>query len=145
MHWSAVLFGIVGALAFLGGLRLLVVRVRTRVAGAVAEGRVVGQKESTVTAGDRASTRGSSKVYAPIVEFTAAGASHRFTSTVSGAAQWTKGTKVEVRYLPDDPAGTAEIGSAGRMFAFPVVAILLGLVFLGVGAWGAGLLGHPPA
>ena len=36
------------------------------------------------------------------------------------------GSKVRVVYLPDDPEGTAEIGTGVRMWGFPVMAIVVG-------------------
>lgn len=120
---------VVGILALLTGVLLLVQRVRTMASGARAEGRIVGHSESTVTS-DRTGGTQFSKVYAPIVQFEHAGKKVRFTSTLGTADKAVEGSPVPVRYMPADPAGTAEIATPTRMWGFPAVALVAGVVLL---------------
>jgi len=51
---------------------------------------------------------------------------------------------VLVRFLPDQPDLTAEIGTGMRMWGFPIVAFVVGSVFILVGLYGGGYLGAAP-
>jgi len=119
----------VGILALVAGAMIAVMRLRTVYFGASAEGKVVGQSESTSTS----SSGGSSKfvtMYAPIVEFDHAGKKHKFTSSLGQRERMAEGSKVPVRFLPDDPDSSAEIATPGRMWGFPIAALAVGAIFV---------------
>jgi len=124
----------IGGLALLAGCLMAIQRFRTVYFGRSAQGKVVGQSESTST-----SKRGGSTdfvtMYAPIVEFAHDGRKVKFTSSLGEREKIAEGTSVPVRYLPADPGGTAEIATPGRMWGFPIAALGVGALFvvLGVG------------
>lgn len=120
---------VVGILALVAGSAIAVMRLRTVYFGASAEGKVVGQSESTSTS----KSGGSSKfvtLYAPIVEFTHAGKKHKFTSSLGQREKIPEGAKVPVRFLPGDPDTSAEIATPGRMWGFPIAALAVGAIFV---------------
>jgi len=120
---------VVGILALVAGAMMAVMRFRTVYFGASAEGKVVGQSESTSTS----SRGGSSKfvtMYAPIVEFTHAGKKHKFTSSLGERERIPEGSKVPVRFLANDPDSSAEIATPGRMWGFPIAALAVGAIFV---------------
>lgn len=122
----------VGGLALLGGCLMAIQRLRTVYFGRSAQGRVVGQSESTST-----SSGGSTKfttLYAPIVEFAHEGKKVKFTSSLGQRDRIAEGTSVPVRYLPADPGGTAEIATPARMWGFPIAALGVGALFVVLGA-----------
>ncbi len=120
---------VVGVLALAMGVLTAVLRLRTIYFGAGAEGAVVGQSQSTSTSSSGESTRFTT-LYAPIVEFTHAGKKHKFTSSLAQREKLAEGTRVPVRFLPDDPAMTAEIATPGRMWGLPIAALAVGAVFV---------------
>ncbi len=111
-----------GGLFFVGGVLMAIQRIRTVVSGASAQGTVVGQKTST----SMQKSGKSVTLYAPIVEFVHDGRKVKITSSLATTSAMPHGSKVRVVYLPDDPEGTAEIGTGVRMWGFPVMAIVVG-------------------
>lgn len=145
MAWQFMLLLGVGALSLVMGALMAVMRIRTIYFGAKAEGTVVGNSESTSSSRSGGSTKFTT-LYAPIVEFQHAGKKHKFTSSLGTQAKIETGTKVIVRYLPDQPETSAEIGTGMRMWGFPIVALAVGAIFIAVALYGAGYLGvKPPA
>ena len=122
----------IGGLAMVLGALIAILRIRTIFFGKSAQGRVVGQSESTSTSRSGGSTQ-FVKMYAPIVEFTHEGKKFKFTSTLGLRSQVPTGSPVTVRYLPADPGSTAEISSPGRMWGFPIMALFAGAVFVVLG------------
>jgi hypothetical protein len=120
---------VVGILALVGGSMMAVLRLRTVYFGASAEGKVVGQQESTSTSSSGSSSRFVT-MYAPIVEFTHAGKKHKFTSSLGQREKIPEGAKVPVRFLPGDPDTSAEIATPGRMWGFPIAALAVGAIFV---------------
>lgn len=140
MEWQFILILCVGLLAILMGVLIAIMRVRTVFFGASADGVVVSQSESS---GGR--TRGKIvTLYAPIVEFQHGGKKFKFTSSMGQRESIANGTKVRVRYLPSDPASTAEIGSSMRMWGFPIAALFVGSIFVAIALYGSGYLGTKP-
>jgi len=145
MAWQFMLLLGVGALSLVLGALMAVTRIRTIYFGAKAEGTVVGNSESTSSSRSHGSTKFTT-LYAPIVEFQHAGKKHKFTSSMGTQAKIAAGTKVIVRYLPDQPEASAEIGTGMRMWGFPIAALAVGSIFILVALYGAGYLGvKPPA
>ncbi len=145
MAWQFMLLLGVGALSLVLGALMAVMRVRTIYFGAKAEGTVVGNSESTSSSRSGGSTKFTT-LYSPIVEFQHAGKKHKFTSSMGTQAKIEAGTKVIVRYLPDQPETSAEIGTGMRMWGFPIAALAVGSIFILVALYGAGYLGvKPPA
>ena len=123
-----ILLLVVGGLALVCGALIAVMRVRTIYFGAKADGTIVGVSETS--GGIR---RGQTiTMYAPIVEYTADGKKYKFTSSMATREPIAKGEKVVVRYLPADPVSSAEIGTAMRMWVFPIGALFVGAVFVGL-------------
>lgn len=122
----------VGGLALLTGCLLAVQRLKTVYAGKSAQGKVVGQSESTSTSSSGGSTKFVT-MYAPIVEFTHDGKKVKFTSSLGTRDQIPTGSSVPVRYLPDDPQTSAEIATPARMWGFPVMALGVGALFVTLG------------
>ena len=128
---------VVGGLAVVAGALIARMRLRTLYSGQSAEGVVVGQ--STSSGGIR---RGQAiTMYAPIIEYHHAGKKHKFTSSMGTREPIANGTKVVVRYLPEDPDSTAEIGTGMRMWGFPIGALAVGGIFIAVAAYDAGWFG----
>jgi hypothetical protein len=123
----------VGALAALGGLAVLIQRIRTRVSGLVADGVVVDHRQATNQAG-----RHHTIVYHSICEFEHDGKTYRCQSSLGLPNATPIGTKVRVRYLASDPQSTAEVDSALAMWGFPVAMLGFGvlLVLVGLGVIG---------
>ena len=128
MSGVQILLLVVGGLALVLGALIAVMRVRTIYFGAKADGTIVGVSESSggINKG-RAIT-----MYAPIVEYSAGGKKYKFTSSMATREPIAKGEKVVVRYLPSDPESSAEIGTGMRMWGFPIVALLVGGIFVGI-------------
>lgn len=122
----------IGGVAMLLGALIAVLRIRTILFGKTAQGRIVGQSESTSTTKHGGSTQFVT-MYAPIVEFTHEGKKFKFTSSLGLREQVPTGSVVPVRYLPADPETSAEIASAARMWGFPVMALFAGGVFVVLG------------
>ena len=120
---------VVGLIAVVLGAMMAVMRLRTVYFGASAEGKVVGQSESTSTSSSGGSTKFVT-LYAPVVEFTHAGKKHKFTSSLGQRDRIAEGTKVPVRFLPNDPDTSAEIATPGRMWGFPIAALAVGAIFI---------------
>lgn len=116
----------VGVLAVLSGIATLVVRIRTFVSGCAVDGTVVDEKVSTQID----SKARSSRMSTPIFEFVHDGKTYRCQSTLGTTKVMPRGSKVRVRYLPSDPANTAEIDSVLAMWGFPVVALLFGGIMI---------------
>lgn len=146
MPWQLMLVLGIGVLAMIMGALIAVLRIRTIYFGAKAEGTIVGHSESrSSSSGSGGSTRFTT-LYAPIVEFHHAGKKYKFTSSLGTQAKSPEGSKVTVRFLPDQPDLTAEIGTGMRMWGFPIVAFAVGAIFIVVALYGAGYLGvKPPA
>lgn len=146
MEWPFILLLCVGALSLVMGALIAVLRVRTIYFGAKAEGTVVGNSESTSSSSSSSGSMRVTTLYSPIVEFQHAGKKHKFTSSLGTQAKLAQGTKVIVRFLPDEPGTTAEIGTGMRMWGFPIVALAVGAIFIAIALYGAGYLGvKPPA
>ena len=125
----------VGGLALLAGCLMAVQRLRTVYFGRSAQGKVVGQSESTSTSSRSGGSTKFTTLYAPIVEFAHEGKKVKFTSSLGQQEKIAEGTAVPVRYLPADPGGTAEIATPARMWGFPIAALGVGALFvvLGIG------------
>ena len=125
----------VGGLALLGGCLMAIQRLRTVYFGRSAQGKVVGQSESTSTSSRSGGSTKFTTLYAPIVEFAHEGKKVKFTSSLGQQEKIAEGTAVPVRYLPADPGGTAEIATPARMWGFPIAALGVGALFvvLGIG------------
>ena len=124
----------VGVLAALGGLAVLIQRMRTLVSGRVAEGLVVDHKQTTNEAGRRHTI-----VYHSICEFKDGGKTYRCQSSLALPTATPVGTEVRVRYLASDPQSTAEVDSALAMWGFPVAMLAFGVLLALVGA---GVIGN---
>lgn len=145
MDWMMWLVLGIGVLALLSGALMAVMRVRTIYFGSKAEGKVVGHSESTSSSSSGGSTRFKT-LYAPIVEFSFNGKKFKFTSSLSTQDKLAEGSTVLVRFLPDQPDLSAEIGTGVRMWGFPILSLVVGSVFILAALWGGGLLGgKPPA
>lgn len=145
MNWMMWLVLGIGVLALLSGALMAVMRVRTIYFGSKAEGKVVGHSESTSSSSSGGSTRFKT-LYAPIVEFSFNGKKFKFTSSLSTQDKLAEGSTVLVRFLPDQPDLSAEIGTGVRMWGFPILSLVVGSVFILAALWGGGLLGgKPPA
>ena len=128
MTGTQILLLVVGGLALVCGALIAVMRVRTIYFGAKADGTIVGVSESSggIRRGQVVTT------YAPVVEYSAGGKKYKFTSSMATREPIAKGEKVVVRYLPSDPESSAEIGTAMRMWVFPIGALFVGAVFVGI-------------
>ena len=124
----------VGGLALLGGCMMAIQRLRTVYFGRSAQGRVVGQSESTSTSSSSGGSTKFTTLYAPIVEFAHEGKKVKCTSSLGQQDRIAEGTSVPVRYLPADPGGTAEIATPARMWGFPIAALGVGALFVVMGA-----------
>ena len=124
----------VGGLALLAGCLMAVQRLRTVYFGRSAQGKVVGQSESTSTSSRSGGSTKFTTLYAPIVEFAHEGKKVKFTSSLGQRDRIAEGTSVPVRYLPADPGGTAEIATPARMWGFPIAALGVGALFVVLGA-----------
>lgn len=124
----------VGGLALLAGCLMAIQRLRTVYFGRRAQGRVVGQSESTSTSSSSGGSTRFTTLYAPIVEFAHEGKNVKFTSSLGQREKIAEGTPVPVRYLPADPGGTAEIATPARMWGFPIAALGVGALFVVLGA-----------
>jgi hypothetical protein len=123
-----ILLLVVGGLALVCGALIAVMRFRTIYFGAKADGTIVGVSE---TSGGIHRNRPVT-MYAPIVEYSADGKKYKFTSSMATREPIAKGEKVVVRYLPSDPVSSAEIGTGMRMWGFPIAALFVGGIFVGV-------------
>ena len=123
----------VGGLALLGGCMMAIQRLRTVYFGRSAQGRVVGQSESTSTSSSSGGSTKFTTLYAPIVEFAHEGKKVKFTSSLGQRDKIAEGASVPVRYLPADPGGTAEIATPARMWGFPIAALGVGALFVVLG------------
>ena len=54
----------------------------------------------------------------------------KFTSSLGEREKIAEGTKVPVRFLPNDPDSSAEIATPGRMWGFPIAALAVGAIFV---------------
>ena len=124
----------VGGLALLAGCLMAIQRLRTVYFGRSAQGKVVGQSESTSTSSSSGGSTKFTTLYAPIVEFAHEGKKVKFTSSLGQQDRIAEGTSVPVRYLPADPGGTAEIATPARMWGFPIAALGVGALFVVMGA-----------
>lgn len=146
MDWPFMLVLGLGVLALIMGALIAVMRIRTIYFGAKAEGTVVGHSESTSSSSRSGGSTRFTTLYSPIVEFHHGGKKFKFTSSMGTQAKLVEGSKVLVRFLPDQPDLTAEIGTGVRMWSFPIVALVVGTIFILVALYGAGYLGvKPPA
>jgi hypothetical protein len=134
--WKLLLGRLGFSLAF-GAMGLYLLRVaglmfaakrELRQRGVVVEGEIVGFEE-TSPSGDPAYR----KVWAPIVKFrTAEGMPVQFTSAVSQRPNpYTKGQRLAVRYLPENPPG-ADLDSVSRSWATFLIVVFMMLVSLAV-------------
>lgn len=116
----------VGVLAALSGIATLVLRIRTFVSGCAVDGTVIDEKVST-----QIDSKGkSSRLSTPVFEFVHDGKTYQCQSTLGTTKVMPRGSKVRVRYLPSDPANTAEIDSVLAMWGFPVVALVFGGIMI---------------
>jgi hypothetical protein len=117
----------IGCLALLAGALIALMRFRTIVGGAKAEGRIVDVTRSSGGVDDR----GRAIAYvAPVVEFRHGGKTYRFTSSMGIRDAEVRRENVTVRFLPSDPQSSAEIDTPVRMWGFPVMALLFGGIFV---------------
>ena len=120
----------IGCLALLAGVLIAVMRLRSVVSGATAEGTIVDAAQSSGGVDDR----GRQVTYvAHLVEFRHGGTTYRFTSSLGVRDAAIARTKVRVRFLPGDPQSSAEIDTPMRMWGFPVPAVLSGAIFVALG------------
>ena len=120
----------IGCLALLAGVLIAVMRLRSVVSGATAEGLIVDAAQSSGGVDDR----GRKVTYvAPVVEFRHGGRTYRFTSSMGVRDAEIARAKVRVRFLPSDPQSSAEIDTPMRMWGFPVLALLFGAIFVALG------------
>ena len=124
-----------GGLALLCGALIFIMRVRSIVAGRVAEGVVVDERAESVAASRDGHVR---TVSHAIFEFQHEGKTYRCQSSFGAPKGTTVGTKVRVRYLPSDPQSSGEIDSPAAMWGFPVMALIVGGIFVAVGLYDAG-------
>ena len=117
----------IGCLALLAGALIAVMRFRTILGGAKAEGTIVDAAASSggVDKHGRAVT-----MVAPVVEFRHGGKTYRFTSSMGLRDAEVRRVNVPVRFLPDDPQSSAEIDTPLRMWGFPVMALVVGAIFV---------------
>lgn len=116
----------VGVLAVLSGIATLVMRIRTLVSGCVVDGTVVDEKVST-----QMDSRGkTSRLSTPVFEFVHDGKTYRCQSSLGTTKVTPRGSRIRVRYLPSDPANTAEVDSLLAMWGFPVVALVFGGIMI---------------
>jgi Protein of unknown function (DUF3592) len=144
MDWPLILILCVGVLSLIMGALIAVLRVRTIYFGAKAEGKVVGQSESTSSSSRSGGSMRIVTLYSPVVEFQHAGKKYKFTSSLGMRDKIAEGTKVTVRFLPDQPDTTAEIGTGMRMWGFPIAGLVVGSIFILVALYGGGYLGVKP-
>ena len=126
----------IGALATLCGVLILVMRIRTLASGRIVDGVVVCEKIGSHihSSDDHKITPMSHAVF----EFQHDGKTFRCESSLGKGGAISEGTRVRVRYLPSDPQNSAEIDSVGAMWGFPVMALVVGAVFIAVGLYDAG-------
>jgi hypothetical protein len=126
----------IGALATLCGVLILIMRIRTVVSGRIVDGVVVGEKigSHVHSSNDHKVTPMSHAVF----EFQHEGKTFRCESSLGKAGRTSEGARVRVRYLPSDPQNTAEIDALGAMWGFPIMALVVGAVFIAVGLYDAG-------
>ena len=83
----------------------------------------------------RGSEPGDVDTYALVVDWRSPdGQPRRFTTRYSSSFPDRVGTELPLEFLPDDPVGTVRAGNWAGRWQGSVVAIVVGLVFLGV-AW----------
>ena len=119
----------VGCLALLLGALIAVMRMRSIVSGMRAEGTIVDAAQSSGGVDKHGRTV---TFVAPVVEFRHDGKTYRFTSSMGLRDVEIARAKVAVRFLPSDPQSSAEIDTPMRMWGFPVMALLVGSVFVGL-------------
>ena len=120
----------VGCLALLLGALIAVMRFRTIFTGRRVEGTIVDAAQSSggVDKHGRSVT-----MVSPVVEFRHEGKTYRFTSSMGIRDAEIARAKVNVRYLPGDPQSSAEIDTPMRLWGFPVMALIFGGIFVGIG------------
>ena len=119
----------IGGLALLLGALIAVMRLRSIFSGLRVEGTIVDAAQSSggVDKHGRAVT-----MVAPVVEFRHGGKTYRFTSSMGIRDAEIARAKVPVRFLPGDPQSSAEIDTPMRMWGFPLMALVVGGVFVAV-------------
>ena len=125
----------VGCLALLCGVLIGIQRMRTLLNGVSAEGVVVGEK---ISSGGARSHGRTVQLSHAIVEFKHEGKTYRCESSFGKETRIPDGTKLRVRYLPSDPKSTAEIDSFVAMWGFPLIALVVGGIFIAVALYDAG-------
>ncbi len=127
----------VGALALLAGILILAKRLRTMVSGCKADAIVVDEKVEI----SRGKNGKEIRLSQPIFEFQHEGKTYRCQSTIGSTSGPGRGAKIKVRYLPQDPARSAEVDTFLAFFGFPLVAIGVGAALVWVALAGAGIVG----
>lgn len=122
----------VGALALLAGLGLLVTRIRTIVSGCKTDALVVDEKVEI----SRSKNGKEIRLSHPIFEFTHEGKKYRCQSSLGAQNSPKRGSLIPVRYLPSDPASTAERDTFFAFWGFPLVALVFGAALVWVGTGG---------
>ena len=116
---------VTGAALLVGGLALMVSRVRLRLLGRRTLGEVVSYTR-------RMQQRpGEAPAWMPVVRFTSADGVERQFQSRTGARpdRWPPGTQVPVYFAPMKP-DQAEIAAAGRLWIAPASLLAFGLVLL---------------
>lgn len=123
------LLGFVGAGLLINAVWMLVQRLSAR---GVASGRVVDHEVTTSSSIETSSE--ATTLYRPVIEFTAGQRRYRFTAVGGDPEPRPKrGTRMRVRFLPDDPE-TAYVATFANMWVMPIVWALAGAVALYI-AW----------
>lgn len=115
---------VLGASLLLGGLVMLVMRLRMWIFGCREVGEVVGHKaRMKAHVGEKTS-------YMPIVSFRANGIRHEFQSRTGASLQtWPVGARVRVSYLPARPEA-AEISERLHLWIAPLGLIGFGAALI---------------
>ncbi|MFO1303123.1 MAG: DUF3592 domain-containing protein [Burkholderiales bacterium] len=123
----------IGALALLAGLLLLVTRIRTLVSGCRTDAVVVDEKIEI----SRSKSGKEIRLSRPVFEFTHEGKTYRCQSSLAAQDSPKRGSRMPVRYLPSDPASTAERDAFLPFWGFPLVSLVFGaaLVWVGMGGF----------
>jgi hypothetical protein len=121
--------GFVGAGLLVNAVWMLIQRLS---ASGVTSGRVVDHEATTSSSIEPSSE--ATTLYRPVIEFTNGQRRYRFTA-VGGDREPrpTRGTRMRVRFRPDDPE-TAYVATFSNMWVMPIVWALAGAVALYV-AW----------
>ena len=127
----------VGVLALVAGILILAGRIRIMVSGCKADAIIVDEKVEI----SRSKNGKEIRLSQPIFEFQHEGKTYRCQSTIGSTSGPGRGAKIRVRYLPQDPARSAEVDTFLAFFGFPLIAIAVGGALVWVALAGAGIVG----